>query len=688
VLANQYTAQLSNESLLQAIIQNAGVIAVGSVSGDDEKLFGRVLGEGFEDELDKNTTGTFAIRIRPYQIGGLARTERWPTSKFPAYARTQDAVIDYMKTVMEAKYGGAEEHKDLIYKKDQMRVLEEAGRPKLSPLRWTLVWYLYKHGSDRFARIDAQIRKQLWDRYGWNSVQVHNALSDLMEYGYAVETTDYEESIVKGKEPQTGKMIIGPPTTQDEKDRARMVLYTLTKEAAHEFFSIRIRGPRAGTALHLLAIQKQLEKYRDELGYWCQVDVGEKKAQKPDITVFKREPGGKTKDPREGSPDIWDDNNVIAIEVETNPRKHDVQVVKNYNKNVGNYAELRFVVTLPEHVDDMHHVLADKDPTTYNVDYRDIGVGRDSIAELEDASKDGTVMEGAKTAVVVDQAASPGLDAKLPAGGKEEVEKGPLGGMSPEAYGRLIEIHEFWHQHGDAVLNEAYLKRLAADPSWKDDPIWKAAEEKAKKREEMAHKGDSFKVEEKQVPPPDPELQAEPSGQQPEAEEQAEPPETVSQLSPQPAAETAAETTTSSSSPEGSLTGSAVPSVGDRTGPETPDSAILGQRSGVIIAPADEEPGGDGAGEADNEQEEYEEERRNGRRHRTAGPTPAFKKRMVLVLNVIHERDLHANSEVAAAIGSSRRQTLRYLNELVGGGFLSEDKKQYFVTEKGQKVFQ
>jgi len=61
---------------------------------------------------------------------------------------------------------------------------------------------------------------------------------------------------------------------------------------------------------------------------------------------------------------------------------------------------------------------------------------------------------------------------------------------------------------------------------------------------------------------------------------------------------------------------------------------------------------------------------------------------MVLVLSVIQERDLRVNSEVAAAIESSRRQTLRYLNELVDRGFLSEDKKQYFVTEKGQKVFQ
>jgi predicted transcriptional regulator len=105
------------------------------------------------------------------------------------------------------------------------------------------------------------------------------------------------------------------------------------------------------------------------------------------------------------------------------------------------------------------------------------------------------------------------------------------------------------------------------------------------------------------------------------------------------------------------------------------------------MVPGEEGPSGDGAEEADNEGEE-EEEGREVRRQKTASPTPAFKKRMVLVLNVIHERDLHANSEVAAAIGSSRRQTLRYLNELVDGGFLSEDKKQYFVTEKGQKVFQ
>lgn len=702
VLANQYTAQLSNEALLQAIIQNAGVIAVGSVSGDDEKLFGRVLGEGFEDELDKNTTGTFAIRIRPYQIGGLARTERWPTSKFPAYARTQDVVIDYMKTVMETKYGGAEEHKDLIYKKDQMRVLEEAGRPKLSPLRWTLVWWLYKNAGNDFERTDAQLRKHFWDSYGWNSVQVHNALSDLMEYGYAVERTDYMDSILKGKDPQTGQPIYGAPTTQDEKERARVVMYALTKQAIEEFFSIRIHGPRAGTALHLLAIQKQLENYRDRLGYWCQVDVGEKKAKKPDIAVFKRETGGKTKDAREGSPDVWDDNHVIAIEVETNPRKHDKQVVENYEKNVGNYSELKFIVTLPEHVDDVHNVLADRDPATYKTEYQDVGLGRDRVAELENTPiEEG---EGKKKEGEAEKLVSQALEAK-PAG--------------PPAFTQKdVWVFQYWKEHGKPVMGEPYRQKLLADPNWKDDPIWAAAEGKAllktyheregmevyKEREGREEAASPHKTQTSQPTPPLPliqstslgaiptstagfvhgtAVQAEPSGQQPEA---------VSQPSPQPAAETAAETT-SSLSPDGLLTGSTTPSVGDRTGPETPGletpgSAILGHvSSSVVMVPGEEGPSGDGAEEADNEGEE-EEEGREVRRQKTASPTPAFKKRMVLVLNVIHERDLHANSEVAAAIGSSRRQTLRYLNELVDGGFLSEDKKQYFVTEKGQKVFQ
>jgi predicted transcriptional regulator len=276
-----------------------------------------------------------------------------------------------------------------------------------------------------------------------------------------------------------------------------------------------------------------------------------------------------------------------------------------------------------------------------------------------------------------------------------------------------MELFQYWKEHGKPVMGEPYRQKLLADPNWKDDPIWAAAEGKAllktyheregmevyKEREGREEAASPHKTQTSQPTPPLPliqstslgaiptstagfvhgtAVQAEPSGQQPEA---------VSQPSPQPAAETAAETTTSLS-PDGLLTGSTTPSVGDRTGPETPGSAILGQvSSSVVMVPGEEGPSGDGAEEADNEGEE-EQEGSEGRRHRTAGPTPAFKKRMVIVLNVIHERNLHANSEVAAAIGSSRRQTLRYLNELVDGGFLSEDKKQYFVTEKGQKVFQ
>lgn len=100
--------------------------------------------------------------------------------------------------------------------------------------------------------------------------------------------------------------------------------------------------------------------------------------------------------------------------------------------------------------------------------------------------------------------------------------------------------------------------------------------------------------------------------------------------------------------------------------------------------PGEGRPGADRAGEAGNEEEGI----RDRRRPRTAGPSPVFKRRMVLVLSVIHDRGLHTNPAVAAAMGSSRRQTRRYLNELVDRGYLSENNEWYFVTEKGQKAFQ
>lgn len=62
-------------------------------------------------------------------------------------------------------------------------------------------------------------------------------------------------------------------------------------------------------------------------------------------------------------------------------------------------------------------------------------------------------------------------------------------------------------------------------------------------------------------------------------------------------------------------------------------------------------------------------------------------KRMVLVLDAI-SRDTRTSEDLASAVGVSTRQVLRYLDELVSRGYVKEEKRKYFITEKGRSVLQ
>ena len=79
------------------------------------------------------------------------------------------------------------------------------------------------------------------------------------------------------------------------------------------------------------------------------VDWGESGEERPDIAVLK--PSVTTvqvkgaAEAKVPSAYAWDYSSAIAVEVEMSPQKNREQVKKNYNKNKGVYALVRFVVT-------------------------------------------------------------------------------------------------------------------------------------------------------------------------------------------------------------------------------------------------------------------------------------------------------------------------------------------------------
>jgi len=674
ILANQYTSQLSNRSLLDAIAQNAGVIMVGGVSGEDARFFGRILGQDFERVLEENTTGRFSVRIRPYEVGTTARTERWLISLAPGPVRPQDAVIQYMRTEMEKRYGGASEDKTIIYRQDQMKVMEEAGKPKLSPLRYTILCFLYYNSGNEYMCTDDQLNEYITKKHGWNSVQINRALSDLMEYGYVTSRTGFLETIMKGRDKETGQPIYGEPTTQDEKERARVVIYSLTKQAIDEFFTLKVHSARAGSALHLLVIRQIVDEYR-KLSCWCTVDTGEFKRQRPDILVFKR-------DMREKGSDVWDYESALPIEVETNPRKHRDGVIENYEKNVRNLMAPLFVVTLPEHRDDIHEILHDKEPGSYRVAYRDVGLDRDRVLELD---------------ATADQAAAAAAEQAKPEERIQAKESVDMMMMMTKKK-KEVEIFDYWKEHGRPVMDEAYRRKLLDDPNWKDDPIWRAAERKALARPVAGPPRPGPESQQKEQTEEEPA----PVAEQPQAapvqviEEEEEQP----QISPEAAPAAVEQPEEAQRETEPTSDRITQPSDGSAQIAEQPQAELVQAAGGQPhVSPA---PTGVVQSEARPETASA-----SGQTQTTTPPSsspddeppaPASEgvtirlskaalKTMLFTLKAVSEGK-HTTAEVSAELGISQRQAERYLNELIRRGCVFREQKKYFLTGLGEKILQ
>jgi hypothetical protein len=135
-------------------------------------------------------------------------------------------------------------------------------------------------------------------------------------------------------------------------------------------------GPsKMGDPKHVRVIEKLLKEEYWPMGYYCVVDWGETSHERPDIAVLK--PAPTTAEDKNGSelrisnPYAWDYSSAIAVEVEMSPQKSKGQVLKNYHKNKGVYAQIRFVVTSKAHASQLQHILGEDgitDPEKYRID--------------------------------------------------------------------------------------------------------------------------------------------------------------------------------------------------------------------------------------------------------------------------------------------------------------------------------
>ncbi|SRR5579875_122558 len=373
ILAHQGLSQLHRKELQDSILDNSGTMGIFRLGPDDASTMAKVLGNdrGWRDDLVKLPNWAMVVRRNPAGLKGLARVHVMKFSPLPEPAHQQSEVIEFMKTEMNRLYGGATEDRVPTYRSSLEELRKEKGSPVLNPGRWALLTYLYLHGGPQELS-ERTIREAFRNRYGWDGTVLANAAQYCQERGYITERSVIGK-VYRGRDTDTGMSIYDEPQNQDERDRARVTYYSLTDYARHEFFDKEIHSLRAGGSIHLKAIRTLLHEYWEE-GCWTSIDCGEFHGQRPDIAVFSPLVTTEMKKDRvieKRDSQSFDYSTATAVEVEEYPVKSQAQLRKNYEKNIESrmYRKVLFVVTLPEHVEQVKKILVDKDPNTYEVRY-------------------------------------------------------------------------------------------------------------------------------------------------------------------------------------------------------------------------------------------------------------------------------------------------------------------------------
>ena len=145
--------------------------------------------------------------------------------------------------------------------------------------------------------------------------------------------------------------------------------YVVSKGALKSYFSRAGFGRRAGGDLHLGTIFRIME-HNMRAGRYCTPDLGERGGDRPDLLIM--EPASRMhRGRRVCDPYVWNERNVVALEVETAPRKHLPQISKNYTKNHSAGRMVWFVAFSEGDRNAIRAQLDGGDASTYHIDVVD-----------------------------------------------------------------------------------------------------------------------------------------------------------------------------------------------------------------------------------------------------------------------------------------------------------------------------
>lgn len=378
-MAHQNLGQLDKE-LLNTLSGNSGMIISHALGPDDSRYIAKLLDPTRADQITKEIAGLAGHDSRLRKNPIYSREVRSLSTNFPRadeafpFAYSEDQIKQYMRGIMETRFGGAHEAEDVIYRIGEDKV--QKGLEHWSPIRWFMMLLPYVDPIGFSQLEDKRLCAKLYRENGWSRTAVHNAIEDMVRLGFFVSKFDNYPYAFSGTDDNA--VSIGMkvrPNNKDDLERTSTAIYTPTDSQKNWFISFfQLSSSRSGGAIHVAVVKKLVQEYWRQ-GAFCMVDFGKEDREAGDIRVIypsKIEFTEKNTDVKTlvWSPYVWNYDSSFNVEVEENPSKNPDHVFHNFLKDHGNNP-LRFVVTSKENEDAVRRILTDQhgiEPAKYTVE--------------------------------------------------------------------------------------------------------------------------------------------------------------------------------------------------------------------------------------------------------------------------------------------------------------------------------
>jgi hypothetical protein len=378
------------DELMGSIQANVGPILAFRGSPDDARKLAKLLHPQRTEAVESLIPGLedYAAVVRKRPVGGkpVEPPFRVTFPKLREPVHDYGEAMDYMKGDMEKLYGGTVGDRGLVYLEELEKAKRDRGEcPLGGPLYWVPLAYLHHIGTEIAFSHMGRIFE---DWCGWERNVLQVGLSFLADRGW-VEAKARAGQLYRGMDPETKQPMWKEPETAAEKMQARQVFYSITQAAEDEFFRFDPKkwrkSGRVGGPMHVRTMGLLLEEYWEK-GYWCAFDKGDRTGPFPDILytkpliIYAKGKEGRTV--ARTSTDEWDEESRTPVEVEISPSKNPEQVRNNYAKDFAMCEWAVFVVVTRTQVTDIRNILLDKDRTTFEVVYKDVGLPEDDLEKL------------------------------------------------------------------------------------------------------------------------------------------------------------------------------------------------------------------------------------------------------------------------------------------------------------------